>query len=164
MARYDVIILVCINVDVIYQLIQLLQEHYRCHWYEHDPRRGSAFRSLSFDHRVDPILEKCAADVGIKVGLDKLLAHCKSLIVFVNPGEVKVMNSAAGPGNCIVIFQRQRGVCDSVAVYFACFDSLQKLTSRKNPLPVQQATSSDSDSQSDSGDEAVIPPLGLRKR
>jgi len=61
------------------------------HWYEDDSQRGSAYRSVSFDNRLDSVLSRAARTVGIKT-VEKLLSHTRYHIMFVNPGEVKVQN------------------------------------------------------------------------
>jgi hypothetical protein len=72
------------------QLIKLLQQKYDGHWHPKDRGRGSGFRTLSYDHRIDPILLQASEAAGIK-NIERLLENSR-FIMFVNPGEVKVKN------------------------------------------------------------------------
>jgi len=74
-------------------LEDILNSRYEGHWYVSDPLRGSAFRSISFDQRLDPLLLRTAKAVGIE-NLDILLSHVRYQVMFVNPGCVKVCNLA----------------------------------------------------------------------
>lgn len=49
------------------QLIKLIQQKYEGHWHPKDKKLGSAFRTISYDHRIDPILLQASEAAGIKV-------------------------------------------------------------------------------------------------
>jgi len=77
------------------KLQELLLDRYQGHWYPDEPHRGCGFRSLmSTLNFVDPLLEKVAEAAGVK---DILSAFSRAfgsdgeLIIWVNPGEVKVL-------------------------------------------------------------------------
>jgi len=72
------------------QLIKLLQQKYEGHWHPKDRRLGSAYRTISYDHRIDPILVQASENAGIK-NIERLLESSR-YIMFVNPGEVKIKN------------------------------------------------------------------------
>jgi len=72
------------------ELIRLLQHKYEGHWHPKDRRLGSAYRTVSYDHRIDPVLLHAADTGGIK-NVERLLEN-RRFIMFVNPGEVKVKN------------------------------------------------------------------------
>lgn len=74
-------------------LCEEMRRKYKGHWYKDKPRRGSAYRSISFDHRMDPLLQRAAATCGMR-DLPYLLKAARHRIVFVNPGE----DFIAGPG------------------------------------------------------------------
>lgn len=94
-----------------------MTERYTGHWYEEDRLRGSGFRSISFDNRLDPVLVAAAKRAGIDSKLlsakeldtdvdkvmVKLLDRARGKIMFINPGEVKVANAAllSAPPRCI---------------------------------------------------------------
>uniref|UniRef100_A0A7S3YA80 Anti-proliferative protein domain-containing protein n=1 Tax=Lotharella globosa TaxID=91324 RepID=A0A7S3YA80_9EUKA len=61
----------------------------RCtgHWHVEDPMKGCAYRSLSYDSRVDPLLRKAAEEAGIKQSIEELLSGSR-YIMFINPGIV----------------------------------------------------------------------------
>ncbi len=89
-----------------------MTEKYAGHWYTNNCERGSGYRSVSFDHRLDPCLLKAAKNAGIEVvggymcvyvcvceieslvrtgglllqTIEKLLEHSRGKIMFVNPG------------------------------------------------------------------------------
>jgi hypothetical protein len=72
------------------QLIKLLLQRYDGHWHPKDRSRGSGYRTLSYDHRIDPILVQASEAAGIK-NIERLLENTR-YIMFVNPGEVKLKN------------------------------------------------------------------------
>jgi hypothetical protein len=79
----------------------MLQSRYEGHWYVSDPLRGSAFRSISFDQRLDPLLTRTARTAGIE-NIEILLSHVRYQVMFVNPGCVKVCNLAYTTPDVIV--------------------------------------------------------------
>jgi hypothetical protein len=79
----------------------MLQSRYEGHWYVSDPLRGSAFRSISFDQRLDPLLTRTAKAAGIE-NIEILLSHVRYQVMFVNPGCVKVCNLAYTTPDVIV--------------------------------------------------------------
>lgn len=69
------------------KLVGLLVQRFEGHWYEDEPRRGSAYRAVVRDLRCDPIL----AEAGRAAGLHDIEARLPpSTIVFINPGIVTV--------------------------------------------------------------------------
>jgi len=74
------------------RLAQLLLDKYKGHWHEDDIYRGSAYRCISYDHRLDPVLEHAAESAGLE-SIEALLEGAKGSIVFVNPGVVSVRNT-----------------------------------------------------------------------
>lgn len=62
------------------------------HWYPTERLRGSSFRCISFDRKLDPLILDTADEMGM-MDANKLFAHCKHTIMFVNPGEVKMSSS-----------------------------------------------------------------------
>ena len=69
-----------------------LEERYTGHWYPDEAHRGCAFRSLTCNGALDPLLVR-ALKRG-KIPRDALLQP-SSFILWVNPGEVKVNNAGA---------------------------------------------------------------------
>ncbi|XP_050952655.1 protein BTG1 [Labeo rohita] len=45
-------------------LTDALLEHYQHHWFPHAPCRGSGYRCLRINHKMDPLIGKAAAAVG----------------------------------------------------------------------------------------------------
>ena len=78
-------------------LKSLLAHKFENHWHVDNPVRGSAYRSLAYDHCMDPTLLKAAEICGIQLRkIESLLSHTRSVIIFVNPGEVKMMTIIGG--------------------------------------------------------------------
>ena len=72
-----------------------MERHYTAHWYPDDVLRGSAYRAIVFDHRIDSLLRRAAEAIGILPSqLDKLLAHARHRVMLVNPGEVKLLHTS----------------------------------------------------------------------
>jgi len=70
------------------QLVQMFVIDFQKHWYEAEPHRGSAFRSIKCDeYGVDSKLMKAMSSVGIS--LDSA-TFPQSVVMWVNPGDVKV--------------------------------------------------------------------------
>jgi len=76
-------------------LSKCLLARYAGHWYEDDQLRGSAYRCISYDCRLDPVLIMAANAVGLQDNLENLLSSCRSTIMFINPGIVSIANADA---------------------------------------------------------------------
>jgi len=76
--------------EFVKQLIKLLTARYTNHWYPEDRRRGSGFRAVSYDQKIDAVILQAADNAGIK-NIERLLETSR-YIMFINPGEVKVKN------------------------------------------------------------------------
>mmetsp|Transcript_33375 Transcript_33375/g.65045 ORF Transcript_33375/g.65045 Transcript_33375/m.65045 type:complete len:134 (-) Transcript_33375:262-663(-) len=68
--------------------------------------KGCAYRSLSYDSRVDPLLRKAAEEAGIKQSIEELLSGSR-YIMFINPGAVKLRNVAFCSATPEVIYQKE---------------------------------------------------------
>lgn len=64
-----------------------LAERYNEHWYPDEPHRGCAFRALTCNGKLDPLLVQVAKASGVKC----LQASALNFILWVNPGEIKVL-------------------------------------------------------------------------
>ncbi|XP_014728361.1 PREDICTED: protein BTG2 [Sturnus vulgaris] len=68
-------------------LREALTEHYRHHWFPEKPFKGSGYRCLRINHRMDPIISKAAGQVGLSLPqLFQLLP--RELTLWVDPYEV----------------------------------------------------------------------------
>lgn len=67
-----------------------LEERYDGHWYPAEPHRGCAYRSLTFNVELDPLLVRALRRAG--VGRDRLVSK-NPFILWVNPGEVKLLEA-----------------------------------------------------------------------
>ena len=68
-------------------LARELTSKFTGHWYEDEPARGSGFRAVSNDHRLDSLVVRAGESANI-MNVDKLLQHTRGCIMFVNPGVV----------------------------------------------------------------------------
>lgn len=72
-------------------MIKELTNRYKGHWYEEDPLRGSAYRSLTYDHRLDSLFIKIAFQLGIdQQKMEQALSTARFSVMFVNPGHVRI--------------------------------------------------------------------------
>lgn len=68
-------------------LEQILTRHFQCHWYPDVPTKGSGFRCIRINGKMDPIIEKAGHAVGLNtVVLRKLLPL--ELTIWIDPDEV----------------------------------------------------------------------------
>ncbi|KAK2825159.1 hypothetical protein Q7C36_019086 [Tachysurus vachellii] len=70
-----------------FSLQKTLLDYYEKHWFLQDPCRGSSYRCLRINHKMDPLINKAARAVGITKEELFVLLPCK-LTVWVDPHEV----------------------------------------------------------------------------
>jgi hypothetical protein len=73
-----------------------VESKYAGHWYEAQPWRGNAFRSIAFDRRTNHLDEgvlKAAEDVGFIDFISRIMPIYASFTIWVDPGEVTVRYS-----------------------------------------------------------------------
>ncbi|XP_075709709.1 protein BTG2-like [Rhinoderma darwinii] len=62
-----------------------LIEHYRHHWFPDKPAKGSGYRCIRINHKMDPIISKVAARINMRYMLGLLP---KELTLWVDPYDV----------------------------------------------------------------------------
>ncbi|XP_025932986.1 protein BTG2 [Apteryx rowi] len=68
-------------------LREALAEHYKHHWFPEKPFKGSGYRCIRINHKMDPIISKAASQIGL--GLPQLYQLLPSeLTLWVDPYEV----------------------------------------------------------------------------
>ncbi|NXK70073.1 BTG2 protein, partial [Sylvietta virens] len=68
-------------------LREALTEHYKHHWFPEKPFKGSGYRCIRINHRMDPIISKAAGRIGLSLPrLYQLLP--RELTLWVDPYEV----------------------------------------------------------------------------
>ncbi|XP_069620468.1 protein BTG1 [Ranitomeya imitator] len=68
-------------------LQELLAEHYRQHWFPEKPSRGSAYRCIRINHKMDPLIGQAATRIGLSSQeMFKLLPS--ELTLWIDPYEV----------------------------------------------------------------------------
>ncbi|XP_053562703.1 protein BTG2 [Bombina bombina] len=64
-----------------------LAEHYQHHWFPEKPAKGSGYRCIRINHKIDPIISKVA--IRINMSSQQLFSHLpKELTLWVDPYEV----------------------------------------------------------------------------
>ncbi|KGL81805.1 Protein BTG2, partial [Tinamus guttatus] len=64
-----------------------LAEHYKHHWFPEKPFKGSGYRCIRINHKMDPIISKAASHIGLSLPqLYQLLPS--ELTLWVDPYEV----------------------------------------------------------------------------
>ncbi|ELK24030.1 PREDICTED: protein BTG2 [Myotis davidii] len=62
-------------------------EHYKHHWFPEKPSKGSGYRCIRINHKMDPIISKVASQIGLsQPQLHRLLP--RELTLWVDPYEV----------------------------------------------------------------------------
>jgi protein Tob/BTG len=68
-------------------LAELLMRHYQRHWYPELPHKGSGFRCIRINGRLDPLIEKASSACGLPLrAVKKMLPH--ELTMWIDPDEV----------------------------------------------------------------------------
>ncbi|KFP05196.1 Protein BTG2, partial [Calypte anna] len=68
-------------------LREALAEHYKHHWFPEKPFKGSGYRCIRINHKMDPIISKAASQIGLSLAqLYQLLPS--ELTLWVDPYEV----------------------------------------------------------------------------
>nr|KAF6412784.1 BTG anti-proliferation factor 2 [Molossus molossus] len=68
-------------------LQEALTEHYKHHWFPEKPSKGSGYRCIRINHKMDPIISKAASQTGLsQPQLHRLLP--RELTLWVDPYEV----------------------------------------------------------------------------
>ncbi|KAM4035304.1 protein BTG1 [Anomaloglossus baeobatrachus] len=68
-------------------LQELLAEHYRHHWFPEKPSKGSAYRCIRINHKMDPLIGQAATRIGLSSQeMFKLLPS--ELTLWIDPYEV----------------------------------------------------------------------------
>lgn len=68
-------------------LLASLTEHYKHHWFPEKPFKGSGYRCIRINHKMDPIISKAASHIGLSLSqLYQLLPS--ELTLWVDPYEV----------------------------------------------------------------------------
>ncbi|NXH18349.1 BTG2 protein, partial [Bucco capensis] len=68
-------------------LREALAEHYKHHWFPDKPSKGSGYRCIRINHKMDPIISKAASQIGLSLPqLYQLLPS--ELTLWVDPDEV----------------------------------------------------------------------------
>ncbi|XP_074594904.1 protein BTG2-like [Brevipalpus obovatus] len=68
-------------------LLRILHGHYHQHWFPDKPFKGSGYRCLRINHKLDPIIAKAGVTCGMDEGVLKSLLP-NELTLWIDPSEV----------------------------------------------------------------------------
>ncbi|XP_053318390.1 protein BTG1 [Spea bombifrons] len=116
-------------------LQELLAEHYRHHWFPEKPSRGSAYRCIRINHKMDPLIGQAADRIGLSSQqMFKLLPS--ELTLWIDPYEVSYR--IGEDGSICVLYEAiptgahsQNGSSSLVESRISCKDEL--LLGRTSP-------------------------------
>ncbi|NXS26266.1 BTG2 protein, partial [Pomatostomus ruficeps] len=81
-------------------LREALTEHYKHHWFPEKPFKGSGYRCIRINHKMDPIISKAAGQIGLSLPqLYQLLPS--ELTLWVDPYEVSYRIGEDGSICCL---------------------------------------------------------------
>lgn len=116
-------------------LQELLLEHYRHHWFPEKPSRGSAYRCIRINHKIDPLIGQAADRIGLN-GQQMFKLLPSELTLWIDPYEVSYRIGEDG-SICVLYESVPSGVssqngCSSLAESrISCKDEL--LLGRTSP-------------------------------
>ncbi|CAI9618893.1 unnamed protein product [Staurois parvus] len=116
-------------------LQELLAEHYRHHWFPEKPSKGSAYRCIRINHKMDPLIGQAADRIGLSSQeMFKLLPS--ELTLWIDPYEVSYR--IGEDGSICVLYEAvpsgsssQNGSSSLVESRISCKDEL--LLGRTSP-------------------------------
>lgn len=116
-------------------LQELLAEHYRHHWFPEKPSKGSAYRCIRINHKMDPLIGQAADRIGLSSQqMFKLLPS--ELTLWIDPYEVSYR--IGEDGSICVLYEAvpsggssQNGSSSIVESRISCKDEL--LLGRTSP-------------------------------
>lgn len=116
-------------------LQELLAEHYRHHWFPEKPSKGSAYRCIRINHKMDPLIGQAADRIGLSSQeMFKLLPS--ELTLWIDPYEVSYRIGEDG-SICVLyesipsVSSSQNGSSSLVESRISCKDEL--LLGRTSP-------------------------------
>ncbi|XP_075065493.1 protein BTG1 [Mixophyes fleayi] len=68
-------------------LQELLADHYRHHWFPEKPSKGSAYRCIRINHKMDPLIGQAADRIGLS-GQEMFKLLPSELTLWIDPYEV----------------------------------------------------------------------------
>lgn len=68
-------------------LCRILQNHYQDHWFPEKPFKGSGYRCMRINHKMDPLIAKAGTNCGLKVN-ELFRMFPNELTIWVDPEEV----------------------------------------------------------------------------
>ncbi|KAM9312838.1 protein BTG1 [Gastrophryne carolinensis] len=116
-------------------LQELLADHYRHHWFPEKPSKGSAYRCIRINHKMDPLIGQAADRIGLSSqDMFKLLPS--ELTLWIDPYEVSYRIGEDG-SICVLyeavpsVSSSQSGSLSIVESRISCKDEL--LLGRTSP-------------------------------
>ncbi|XP_063783705.1 protein BTG1 [Pseudophryne corroboree] len=115
-------------------LQELLAEHYRHHWFPEKPTKGSAYRCIRINHKMDPLVGQAADRIGLS-GQEMFKLLPSELTLWIDPYEVSYRIGEDG-SICVLYESVPLSVCNQnsstlVESRISCKDEL--LIGRTSP-------------------------------
>jgi protein Tob/BTG len=142
-------------------LVEVLRRRYRDHWFPERPFKGSGYRCIRINGKMDPVI----AQAGDSCGLSPQLIHAtfpSELTMWIDPLEVSYR--IGENGSVCVLYEFKEGVTNepwrpSSASLAACAVNGNTATSSRKTLKmVHKPSTSESSSPASSGSPAITPP------
>lgn len=70
------------------KMAKLLYEHFQDHWFPQKPYRGSGYRCLRINHKMDPMISKAVDACGGSLPSERLTLFPNELTIWIDPREV----------------------------------------------------------------------------
>ncbi|NXM18694.1 BTG2 protein, partial [Ploceus nigricollis] len=103
-------------------------EHYRHHWFPEKPSKGSGYRCIRINHRMDPIISRAAGQIGLSLPqLFQLLPS--ELTLWVDPYEVSYR--IGDDGSICVLYEATKPLPSSYGGMLTCKN--QMMLGRASP-------------------------------
>uniref|UniRef100_T1IZ37 Anti-proliferative protein domain-containing protein n=1 Tax=Strigamia maritima TaxID=126957 RepID=T1IZ37_STRMM len=105
------------------KLEDLLKKHYQHHWFPEKPCRGSGYRCLRINHKMDPLIARAASACGVS---DSSLLHNmfpNELTLWIDPKEVSYR--IGENGSICVLYDGTQPPPPPPDRYSTCKDSLR---------------------------------------
>ena len=106
-------------------LVEVLRRRYRDHWFPEKPFKGSGYRCIRINNRMDPVI----AQAGEACGLDPLVIHAtfpSELTMWIDPLEVSYRIGENG-SICVLYEYKEDGPNDPWRPNNNCKETLQKM-------------------------------------
>jgi protein Tob/BTG len=146
-------------------LTEVLRRRYRDHWFPDRPNRGSGYRCLRINGKMDPVIAQAGANVGL---LPTVLHHLfpTELTMWIDPAEVSYR--IGENGSICVLYERTEPDPEEIAPrpsssssstsssFSSSSSSVSSLSSASSPLPASHMSHASHQQQFESCKDSLI--------